>query len=87
MRRLGGGVRLGVDRPHRQAAKAQAAQQRPHRAFRQLHLEALLDHARQIGPAPAHHPMHLRVWALLDHLDQGGVMDVHQTWRLASGLR
>ena len=57
MRRLGGGVRLGVDRPHRQAAKAQAAQQGPHRALRQLHLEALLDHARQIGPcasAPPH---------------------------------
>lgn len=42
-------------RTGREAAKAEAAQQRANTALRQLHAEARLDDSRQVNPTPAHH--------------------------------
>lgn len=55
MRLFGGRILLGMERPHRQPAKAQPAQQRPHRPLGQRHTQALFDHPRQVDPAPANH--------------------------------
>jgi hypothetical protein len=46
---------IAVTRTGRQGAEAGAAQQRADAALGQLHVEARLDHSRQVDPAPAHH--------------------------------
>jgi hypothetical protein len=51
------GVLLGVQRPHRNPAKAETAQQVADRAFGQADAQLLLDLARQIDPPPANHPV------------------------------
>jgi hypothetical protein len=57
MRLLAGDVLIGTARPHRYPPEAEATQQIADRSFGQLDPVALLDHMRQIDPAPAHHPM------------------------------
>lgn len=81
MRLFGGGVLLRMDRPHRQPAKAQPAQQVSHRALRQDHAEAPLDPLRQIDPAPAHHPILRQIGALADPLRHLGLLRRGQTRR------
>jgi hypothetical protein len=55
MRILKRSVLLGTVRPHRYAPEAEAAQQIADRSLGQLDPVALLDHKRQVDPAPAHH--------------------------------
>ena len=57
MRLLARGILIGTAWPHRYPLEAEATQQIADRSFGQLDPVALLDHLRQIDPAPAHHPM------------------------------
>ncbi|OLB60329.1 MAG: hypothetical protein AUI13_00665 [Gemmatimonadetes bacterium 13_2_20CM_2_69_23] len=64
MRRLGRGILLGSPRPHRYSPEPEAMQQRADRAFGQGDAVALLDHAGEVGPPPAHHAMLGQIWPL-----------------------
>ena len=102
MRLLAGDVLIGTARPHRYPPEAEATQQIADRSFGQLDPVALLDHMRQIDPAPAHHPMlgQIRSFAnQLGHLSfllrgesrfgsgSGSIVKALQTFRIVAARR